>query len=87
MLGSDIYCQKDKRKDRGLREETMLESWLEISWLHETFFLPASASGNFQQKMSAEYDWVRSSAAQQHATAVPLGVRLDALPPLHPSWP
>jgi hypothetical protein len=40
----------------------MLESWLEISWLHETFFLPASASGNFQQKMSAEYDWVRSSA-------------------------
>jgi hypothetical protein len=47
----------------------------------------SSASGNFQQKMSAEYDWVRSSAAQQHATAVPLGVRLDALPPLHPSWP
>jgi hypothetical protein len=29
--------------------------------------LGAKLSGNFQQKMSAEYDWVRSSAARELA--------------------
>ena len=54
MLGSDIYCQKDKRKDRGLRDKILLESCLERSRLRETFPPPRYSEKNLARKLAGK---------------------------------
>ena len=59
-LGQTCTSRKTKRKGSP-RNNLARKLAGNIAVARDSFFPPASVSGHFQQKMSAEYDWVRKA--------------------------